>query len=181
RYSYIDNKPTSFIDPNGFFQDLRGTGGATSADGYGGSAGSGSWAPSSDCVPMDRGGCALSPFPDSARYEPGTSVGAPGSAGRSSDGPDVGEVDVDAQERETEILLYPPGVVPRDRRVNESGVINTGVVFPVAQPPALGNIRDQANPLADVSEYIVVGSVGAIVGVPPIVRSVSRGFGLLAD
>src|SRR5690606_22638018 len=56
RYSYVDNKPTSFTDPTGHFQELSGVEGGTNEDGYGGSGGSGSWTIYSDCVPMDRGG-----------------------------------------------------------------------------------------------------------------------------
>jgi RHS repeat-associated protein len=62
--------------------------------------------------------------------------------------------------------VYPSDAVPKDRRINEDGRIITGVIFPVARAPALGNIRDlPKDPLVQVAEGVVVTSAAVIGGI----------------
>ncbi len=104
RYSYVNNTPTSFTDPTGYFEDLHGTGGTTNEDGYGGTVGAwgraranATWAgmmppPGLVNCPDEHSGLCLNPFPDSLSTN---GVAGMSSKELSGNGPEITEIDVD--------------------------------------------------------------------------------------
>ncbi len=113
RYSYVNNTPTSFTDPTGYFEDLHGTGGTTNEDGYGGTVGAwgraranATWAgmmppPGLVNCPDEHSGLCLNPFPDSLSTN---GVAGMSSNEPSTDDPGSRETDVDGPPRSTDFL-----------------------------------------------------------------------------
>ena len=69
--------------------------------------------------------------------------------------------------------------LPRDRRVDENGNIATGVTFPTADSPALGNIvsdgiKDPTQTFVEWEAKIVLGAVACAAGLCPAVWRASN-------